>query len=94
MTTIKYISSHRKHRFEQADEQNKQPNRIFINKESIIKVTIDCRTMAVHTFRTRLGFKQYDVILTIEQSVLLSKKVHLKEKTDKHNIVCYVIGLI
>ena len=74
MTTAKYISNHRKHRFELVDEQKKQPNRIFINKESIIKVSIDCRTMAVHTFRTRLGFKQYDVTLTIEQSVLLSKK--------------------
>ena len=74
MTTIKYISNQRKHRFELVDEQKKQPNRIFINKESIIKVIIDCRTMAVHKFRTILGFKQYDVILTIEQSVLLNKK--------------------
>ena len=42
MTTIKYISNHRKNRFELADEQKKQPNRIFVNKESIIKVIIDC----------------------------------------------------
>ena len=82
-----------KYRFELVDEQKKQPNRIFVNKESIIKVIIDCRTTAVHKFRTRLGFKQY-VIFTIEQSVLLNKKVHLKEKTGKHNIACQVIGLI
>ena len=69
MTTIKHISNHRKHRFELADEQKKQPNRIFINKESITKVIIDCRTTAVYKFRTRLGFKQYDVILNIEQLV-------------------------
>ena len=80
MTTIKYISNHRKHRFKLVDEQKKQPNRIFINKESIIKVIIDCKTNAVHKFRTRLGFKQYDVILTIEQSVLLNKK--------SNNIMC------
>ena len=30
---------------------------------------MDCRTTA-HKFRTRLGFKQYDVILTKHQSVL------------------------
>ena len=80
MTTIKYISNQRKHRFELVDEQKKQPNRIFINKESIIKVIIDCRTMAVHKFRTILGFKQYDVILTIEQSVLLNKKSSFEGK--------------
>ena len=32
MTTIKYISNHRKQRFQVVDEQKKQPNRIFINK--------------------------------------------------------------
>ena len=31
---------------------------------------MDCRTTSAHKFRTRLGFKQYDVILTKEQSVL------------------------
>ena len=31
---------------------------------------MDCRTTLTHKFRTRLGFKQYDVILTKEQSVL------------------------
>ena len=80
MTTIKYISNHRKHGFELVDEQKKQPNRIFINKELIIKVIIDCRTTAVHKFRTRLGFKQYDVILNIEKSVLLDKKSSFEGK--------------
>ena len=31
---------------------------------------MDCRTTSAHKFRTRLGFKQYDVILAKEQSVL------------------------
>ena len=80
MTTIKYISNQRKHRLELVDEQKKQPNRIFINKELIIKVIIDCRTTAVHKFRTILGFKQCDIILTIEQSVLLNKKSSFEGK--------------
>ena len=35
---------------------------------------MDCRTTAAYKFRRRLGFKQYDVILTIEQSVLTEIK--------------------
>ena len=31
---------------------------------------MDCRTAAAVTFRTRLGFSQYDPILTKEQSIL------------------------
>ena len=31
---------------------------------------MDFRTTPAHKFRTRLGFKQYDVILTKEKSIL------------------------
>ena len=31
---------------------------------------MDCGTKLAHTFRIRLGFKQYDVTLTKEESVL------------------------
>ena len=31
---------------------------------------MDCKAISPHKFRTRLGFKKYDVILTKEQSVL------------------------
>ena len=51
-----------------------QPNRIFIDKELITKVIIDCRTIGSQTFRTTLGFKQHNVILTKEQSVLMNHK--------------------
>ena len=34
-----------------------------------IKVVVNCRTTMTHRFRTRLGFKQYDVILTKEKSI-------------------------
>ena len=46
---------------------------------------MECRT-AAHKFRTRLGFKQYGIILTKEQ--LAQTKIRLKEKACKHNIVC------
>ena len=51
-----------------------QPNRIFIDKVLVAKVNIDCRTIASQTFRTILGFKQHNVILTKEQSVLMNHK--------------------
>ena len=35
---------------------------------------MNCRTTAAHRFRTRLGFKQYHVILTKEQSALTKVK--------------------
>ena len=31
---------------------------------------MDCQTISAHKFKTRLGFKEYDVILTKEQSEL------------------------
>ena len=70
--TITYYSYHRKHRYEQVDEPKKQCNRIFIDIIIFIaiKVIMDCRTTSAHKFRTRLGFKQHDVILIKEQSVL------------------------
>ena len=75
MTTAKYLSDHRKHRFELVDEPKEQPNIIFIQKESPTKVIIDCRTTtAALKFRTRSGFKQHDIILTKEKSVLTKIK--------------------
>ena len=66
----KYNSYHRKHRYELAEEAQNYANRIFIDEKLAIKVIMDCRTTMAHKFRTRLGFKQYDVIFTKEQSVL------------------------
>ena len=68
--TIKYHSNHRKHSYELLDEPRKQCNRIFIDAKLAVKVILDCRTVRAHKFRTRLGFKQYDVILVKEQSML------------------------
>ena len=67
---MKYHSDHRKHRYELVEEQKKQVNRIFIDEKLTNKVIMGCRTTTTYKFRTRLGFKQYVVILTKEQSVL------------------------
>ena len=53
---------------------NQRSNRTFIDKELAVKLIMDCRTMAAPKFKTRLRFKQYDVILTKEQSVLTKIK--------------------
>ena len=57
-------SDHRKHRYELAEEPKKQVNIIFIDKKLAMKVIMDCRITSAHKFRTRLRFKQYNVILT------------------------------
>ena len=41
-----------------------------MDEKLVIKVIMDCRKILTHTFGTRLGLKQYDVILTKEQSML------------------------
>ena len=68
--TIKYHSDHRKHRFELAEEPKKQCKIIFINRKLAIKLIMDCRTTLARKFKTRLGLKQFNIILTKEQSVL------------------------
>ena len=47
---------------------------IFIDEELATKVTVDYKTTAAIEFRTRWRFKQYNVILTKEQSVLTQMK--------------------
>ena len=76
VTTVKYLSGHRKHRYELVYEPKTQPNTTFIDKKLATTVIRDCGTTAAHktsTFRTRLGFKQYDVILTKKQSLVICK---------------------
>ena len=83
---IKY-SDHRKQRYKLVEEPKKQVNRIFIDQKLANKIIMDCRKTSAHNFRTRLGFKQYDVILTKEQSALTKIMSYLKEKICKHNIM-------
>ena len=93
--TIKYHSDHRKHRYELVDEPKKQDNRIFIDEKLAIKVIVDCRSTSAYKFRTRLGFKQYDVILTKKQSVLTKIMSSFEEENMKtqYNVSSYRIGL-
>ena len=67
--TTRYNSDHKKQNG-LVEEQKKQCNIIFLDEKFAIKVIIDCRTTSAHKFRARLRFKQYDLILTKEQSVL------------------------
>ena len=55
---------------DRVEQPKKQIKKLFIDEKLAIKLIMDCRTTSAHKFRTRLGFKQYDVILTKEQSVL------------------------
>ena len=56
---------------------------------------MDCRTVSAHKFRTRLGFKQYDVILTKEQSVLtrIMSSFEGKDMQTQYNVLGYRIDL-
>ena len=56
---------------------------------------MDCRTTSVHKFRTRIGFKQYDVILTKEQSVLTKIMSSFEEENiqTQNNVLSYRIDL-
>ena len=78
---IKYHSSHRKQRYELVEEPKKQVNRVFIDKKIAMEVLMDCRTVSAHKFRTRLGFKQYDVILT-QELIILTKILILFERKN------------
>ena len=59
--TIKYLSDHRKHRYELVEEPMKQVNRTFMDEKLATKVIMDCRTISAHKLRSRLGLKQHDV---------------------------------
>ena len=68
--TTNYNSSHRNYRDKLVEEPDKQCNKIYLDEKLAIKLIMDCRTTSAHKFRARLGFKEDDVILTKEQSVL------------------------
>ena len=51
-----------------------------------IKVIMDRRTVAAYNFRTRLGFKQYDVILTKEQLVLIKIMTSFEGRRNENSV--------
>ena len=56
---------------------------------------MDCRKTSAHKFRARSGFKQYDVILTKEQSELtkIMSSFEGENKQTQYNILSYRIDL-
>ena len=62
----RFNSNHRKHRYEVVKELMKQVSIILIDEKLAIEVIMHCRITPAHNFGARLGFKEYDVILTKE----------------------------
>ena len=94
--TTKYNSNHKNYRYELVEEPKKQVNRIFIDEKLAIKVIMDCGATMTHQFRTRLGLKQFDVILVKEQSLLTKiisssegKNMQTQYKALSYRIVLY-----
>ena len=56
---------------------------------------MDCRTTSAHKFRTRLGLKQFDVVLTKEQSVLtkIMSSFEGENMQTQYNVLSYRIDL-
>ena len=56
---------------------------------------MDCRTTSAYKLRSRLGFKQYDVILTKEQSVLtkIMSSFERENMQTQYNVSGYRIDL-
>ena len=84
--TTKYHSNHRKHRYEVVEEPKWK-----IDEKLAIKVIMDCITSSVHKFRTRLGFKQYNVILTKEQLASANKNNKSENMQTQYNVLSYWI---
>ena len=92
ISTIKdtklYVPDHRKHRYELAEESKK-----WANRKLAIKVIMDCRTTSPNKFRKKVGFKQYDIILTKKQSVLtkIMSSFEREKLQTQYNVLSYRI---
>ena len=67
--TLKYPKHLRKQR-QELRNCLKQPCIRFLRKGFAVQIIMDCRTVSAVIFKSRLGFKQQDPIMTQEQSVL------------------------
>ena len=93
--TTKYHSDHRKYNYELDNKSKNQCNIIFMDEKSAIKLIVYCRTIRAHKFRTRLGFKDYDVFLTKEQRVRTKIMYTFKGENmqTQYNVLRYRIDL-
>ena len=87
MITTKYPKYLRKERQELQNCKEYRPCRKFLREYFAIQTIMGCRATAAVGFRTRLGSKQYDSIMTQEQSVLTKLDTYLKQKTNYFNTV-------
>ena len=67
----------------------------FMDGNLAIKVIMDCRTTSAHKFRTILGFRQHNAILTKQQSVVtnIMSSFEGENMQTKYNILSYRIDL-
>ena len=90
--TNQYPPEFKKQRQELQD-CSKQPCRKFIKEDFAIQMIMDGRTTPGVNFKTKLGFNQYDPIMTQEQSVLSKIKTifSAEEILLQHNVLGYKI---
>ena len=90
--TLQYSSELRKQRQELQNCGNYQPCRRFSEENFTIQIIMDYRkTPAIH-FKTKLGFRQHDPIMTQEQSILLKIVTFAAEEIRlQHNVLGYRI---
>ena len=90
--TLQFSSELRKQRQELQNCGKYQPCRRFLEEDFAIQIIMNCRTMSAVNFKTRLGFKQHDPIMTQEQ-LILSKIVALfaTEKIILQHVLGYRI---
>ena len=65
--TLQYSPELRKQTQKLEDYCNYQPCRKYLEENFAIQVIMDCRTTPAVNFKTKLGFNQYDPIMTQEQ---------------------------
>ena len=88
--TLKYPKDLRKKRQELQDCDD-QPSRKFLRDGFGIQIIMDCRAVQAVRFRRKLGFKQCDIIMTQEQSVLtkLDRYFNTEDKILQHYVLGY-----
>ena len=68
--TLQYPPKYRKQRQDLQNYGNYQPCRIFLKEILAMQIIMYCKSTTVVNFRTKLGFRQHDPIMTQEQSIL------------------------
>ena len=94
-TASQYPKYLKKQRQELLKECFKQPCRRFLREDLGIQIIMDCRTIPAVMFKQRLGYSQYDVMMTQEQSVLTRLDTYFKSenKIFQHYVLDYRIDV-